>query len=118
MIPGPVFRALFETEAAIRNMTVQAFSTIVFRLMAELEGIHSYKLRAAARQLPASARVGGRHRPMTQQDIASHLGTTREVVGTRARSTGGGQTHPGPAGAGCRWISAQAGESVKRPGTQ
>jgi CRP/FNR family transcriptional regulator, anaerobic regulatory protein len=44
MIPGRVFRALFEAEPAIRNMTVQAFSTVVVRLMVELEGIHSYKL--------------------------------------------------------------------------
>lgn len=80
VIPGPVFRALFEIEAAIRNMTVQAFSTIVFRLMAELEGIHSYKLeRRLANFLLLRASADGIVR-MTQQDIASHLGTTREVV--------------------------------------
>jgi CRP/FNR family transcriptional regulator len=48
-IPGAVFRALFEAEPSVRNMTVQAFSTIVFRLMAELEGIHSYELAASCR---------------------------------------------------------------------
>ena len=44
VIPGAIYRTLFESESAIRDMTVQAFSTLVFRLIAELEEIHSYKL--------------------------------------------------------------------------
>ena len=80
VIPGTVFRALFEAEPAIRNMTVQAFSTVVFRLMVELEGIHSYKLeRRLSNFLLLHASNDGVVR-MTQQEIASHLGTTREVV--------------------------------------
>jgi CRP/FNR family transcriptional regulator len=80
VISGTVFRALFEAEPAIRNMTVQAFSTIVFRLMAELEGIHSYKLeQRLANFLLLRASKDGLVR-MTQHEIASHLGTTREVV--------------------------------------
>lgn len=80
VIPGAVFRTLFEAEPAIRNMTVQAFSSIVFRLMAELEGIHSYKLeRRLSNFLLRRASMDGVVR-MTQQEIASHLGTTREVV--------------------------------------
>lgn len=80
VIPGPVFRALFEAESTIRNMTVQAFATVVFRLMMELEGIHSYKLeRRLSNFLLLHASTDGIVR-MTQQEIASHLGTTREVV--------------------------------------
>ena len=80
VIPGVVFRALFEAEPAIRNMTVQAFSTIVFRLMTELEEIHAYKLdRRLANFLLLHASTDGKVH-MTQQEIASHLGTTREVV--------------------------------------
>jgi CRP/FNR family transcriptional regulator, anaerobic regulatory protein len=80
VIPGTVFRALFEAEPAIRNMTVQAFSTIVFRLMVELEGIHSYKLEGRLSNfLLLHASMDGVVR-MTQQEIASHLGTSREVV--------------------------------------
>lgn len=80
VIPGPLYRILFESEPAVRNMTVQAFSTIVFRLMAELEEVHSYNLekRLASFLLvrsSADARI-----QMTQQEIASHLGTTREVI--------------------------------------
>jgi CRP/FNR family transcriptional regulator, anaerobic regulatory protein len=80
MIPGPAFKGLFEAEPAIRNMTVQAFSTVVFRLMMELEVVHSYKLdRRLANFLLLHASTDGMVR-MTQQEIASHLGTTREVI--------------------------------------
>jgi CRP/FNR family transcriptional regulator, anaerobic regulatory protein len=80
MIPGAAFRNLFEAEPAIRNMTVQAFSTVVFRLMMELEVVHSYKLdRRLANFLLLHASTDGVVR-MTQQEIASHLGTSREVV--------------------------------------
>ncbi len=80
IIYGALYRALFELESAIRNMTVQTFSTVVFRLMAELEEIHSYKLeQRLASFLLAHASIDGAVR-MTQQEIASHLGTTREVI--------------------------------------
>jgi CRP/FNR family transcriptional regulator len=80
VIPGAVFRALFDAEPGIRNMTVQAFSTVVFRLMTELEEIHSYTLeRRLANFLLLHASTDGKVH-MTQQEIASHLGTTREVV--------------------------------------
>ena len=80
VIPGAEFRILFESEPAIRNMTVQAFSTIVFRLMAELEEIHSYKLeKRLTKFLLLHASTVGKVQ-MTQQEIASHLGTTREVI--------------------------------------
>jgi CRP/FNR family transcriptional regulator len=80
VIPGAEFRILFESEPAIRNMTVQAFSTIVFRLMAELEAIHSCKLEQRLTNfLLLHASADGKVR-MTQQEIASHLGTTREVI--------------------------------------
>jgi CRP/FNR family transcriptional regulator len=79
-IPGAAFRGLFEAEPAIRNMTVQAFSTVVFRLMMELEVVHSYKLdRRLSNFLLLHAATDGMVR-MTQQEIASHLGTTREVI--------------------------------------
>jgi CRP/FNR family transcriptional regulator len=80
IIPGAEFRRLFESEPAVRNLTVQAFSTVVFRLMAELEEVHSYRLdRRLASFLVRHASSDGNVR-MTQQEIASHLGTTREVV--------------------------------------
>jgi CRP/FNR family transcriptional regulator len=80
LIPGPVFRQLFECEPSIQDVTVRALSTLVFRLMAELEEIHAYKLnqRLANLLLVRTPADGVLH--MTQQQIAAHLGTTREVV--------------------------------------
>ncbi|MBS4099452.1 MAG: Crp/Fnr family transcriptional regulator [Sulfuricella sp.] len=80
LIPGAVFRELFSREAAIQDVTVRALSTLVFRLMAELEEIHSYKLeQRLANLILVHASAEGTLR-MTQQQIACHLGTTREVV--------------------------------------
>lgn len=80
IIPGATYRILFESEPAIRNITVLAFSTIVFRLMAELEQIHSYKLeqRVASFLLLHAASDGTVRK--TQKEIAAHLGSTREVL--------------------------------------
>ncbi len=80
VISGKTYRTLFETETEIRNITVQAFSIIVFRLMSELEGIHSFNLeQRLANFLLLHTSSNGIVR-MTQQEIASHLGTIREVI--------------------------------------
>lgn len=80
VIPGPLYRKLFEREAAVQDMTVKTLSTLVFRLMGELEQIHSCNLdQRLANFLLSNADADGTLR-MTQQQIASHLGTTREVV--------------------------------------
>lgn len=80
LIPGPVFRKLFERETAIQDVTVRALSTLVYRLMAELEQVHAYKLeQRLANLILLQASTQGELR-MTQQQIAHHLGTTREVV--------------------------------------
>ena len=80
VIPGSLYKALFESEPSIRDMTIQAFSTLVFRLMSGLEEIHSYNLdQRIANLLLLNASTDGCIR-MTQQEIASHLGSTREVV--------------------------------------
>jgi CRP/FNR family transcriptional regulator, anaerobic regulatory protein len=80
VIPGAVYRRLFETETVIQNLTVQALSTLVYRLMAELEHVHSsnHKQRLVQFILLHSAADGSLH--MTQQQLAQHLGTTREVI--------------------------------------
>jgi CRP/FNR family transcriptional regulator len=79
-IPGPIFRQLFEREPSIQDVTVRALSTLVFRLMEELEEVHAYKLeQRLANLLLIHASAEGELR-MTQQQIAQHLGTTREVV--------------------------------------
>lgn len=80
VIPGTLYRVLFESEPAVRNMTVQAFSTIVFRLMAELEEVHSYNLEQRLANFLLLRSSTDAKIQMTQQEIASHLGTTREVI--------------------------------------
>jgi CRP/FNR family transcriptional regulator len=80
LIPGPVFRKLFAAEPAIQDVTVRALSTLVFRLMAGLEEVHAYRLdQRLANLLLLHAPTAGELR-MTQQQLADHLGTTREVV--------------------------------------
>ncbi len=80
VIPGALYRRLFETEAGVRDMTVKTLSTLVFRLMDELEQIHSCNLdQRLARFLLHHADSEGKVR-MTQQQLSSHLGTTREGI--------------------------------------
>jgi CRP/FNR family transcriptional regulator, anaerobic regulatory protein len=80
VIPGQVYRKLFETEPAIQNLTVQALSTLVYRLMSELEQVHSshHKQRLVQFILLHAAADGSLR--MTQQQMARHLGTSREVI--------------------------------------
>ena len=85
LIPGATYRQLFDSEAAVRELTVNALSTLVFRLMDELEQIHACNLdqRLANFILTNSNSDGQLH--MTQQEIASHLGTSREVIARLVR---------------------------------
>jgi len=80
VINGSTYRQLFQTEPSIQNITVQALSTIVFRLMSELEQVHacSQSQRLASLILTHANNQNELH--MTQQQIANHMGTTREVV--------------------------------------
>lgn len=80
IIPGPLYRSLFEREPSVQDLTVKALSTLVFRLMGELEQIHSCTLdQRLANFLLLHATEEGVVR-MTQQELAAHLGTTREVI--------------------------------------
>lgn len=80
VLSGPVYRSLFERERVIQDLTVRALSTVVFRLMAELEQIHSCKLdqRLASFLLVHASGEGVLRK--TQQEISARIGTTREVV--------------------------------------
>lgn len=80
VIPGALFRQLFLSERVIQDITVRALSTLVFRLMHELENVHNYHLdQRLASLLLTHASHDGEIR-MTQQKIAQHLGSTREVI--------------------------------------
>ncbi|MCU7850954.1 MAG: Crp/Fnr family transcriptional regulator [Candidatus Thiodiazotropha sp. (ex Monitilora ramsayi)] len=80
IVPGPLYRRLFESESSVQDLTVKTLSTLVFRLMDELEQIHACTLdqRLANFILSNVSEAGDLH--MTQQTLADHLGTTREVI--------------------------------------
>lgn len=80
IVPGPLYRRLFTQEPAIQDLTVQALSMLVYRLMAELDAIHScnHKQRLVHFLLLHASSEGSLK--TTQQQLAGHLGTTREVV--------------------------------------
>lgn len=80
LISGTVYRKLFERESTIQNLTLHALSTLVFRLMSELEQIHSSHHKQRLANFVLLHASSGGILQMTQQKIASHLGTTREVV--------------------------------------
>jgi CRP/FNR family transcriptional regulator len=44
MVPSLTYRTLFQNEPSLQNLTVHALSVLVFRLMEELEEIHTLNL--------------------------------------------------------------------------
>jgi len=80
IVNGHAYRWLFEREAAVRDLTIRALSSVVFRLMLALEDVQMRPLeQRLATFLVLHASSAGEVK-MTQQDISDHLGTTREVV--------------------------------------
>jgi CRP/FNR family transcriptional regulator len=80
VISGSSYRWLFDQEPAVRDMTIRALSTVVFRLMLALEDVQTRSLdERLATFLVLHASSSGEVR-MTQQAISDHLGTSREVV--------------------------------------
>ena len=80
IVDGRSYRWLFDHEAAVRDLTIRALSSVVFRLMLALEDVQTRPLEqrlAAFLVLHASSQG---EVTMTQQGIGDHLGTTREVV--------------------------------------
>jgi len=80
IIPGPVYRDLFRKEAAVQDVTVRALSTVVFRLMSELEQLHCTDQRQRLANFVLRQAGSDQTLHMTQQRLAGHLGTTREVI--------------------------------------
>lgn len=80
VIPGRVYRTLFETERSIQDLTVRTLSTLVFRLMAELDEVHSCTLEQRLAGFLLVRASGKGVVRLTQQEIAGHMGTTREVI--------------------------------------
>jgi CRP/FNR family transcriptional regulator len=80
VVPGPLYRQLFRSEPSIQELTVTALSTVVFRLMGELEQLHSSHHRQRLANFFLLHATADGVLQMTQQRLANHLGTTREVI--------------------------------------
>lgn len=80
VVPGAAYRSLFRTEPSVQDLTVQALSTSVFRLMDELEQLHFCKLEHRLASFILTRTEGAGELRMTHQEMAYHLGTAREVI--------------------------------------
>lgn len=80
VVPGTLYRRLFVNEPPIQDLTVHALSTVVMRLMAELEEVHSHRVDQRMASYLLNQASGEGVVLKTQLEIASHIGTTREVV--------------------------------------
>ena len=80
VIPSSIYRKLFETERIFQKLTVNALSSLVFRLVVELEQVHSSNHRQRLAQFILMHADANGVLTMTQQQISQHLGTAREVV--------------------------------------
>lgn len=86
VVPGPSYRELFASEPAIQELTVRTLSTLVFRLMGELEQVLSSRLEQRLANLILLRASSDGVLSMTQQQMAQHLGTTREVIARLMRN--------------------------------
>lgn len=79
-IPGSIYRTLFTYENSIQDITVKSLSTLVFQLMDALEEAKTCNLeQRLARFLLNNASHEGELK-VTQQELANHIGTTREGI--------------------------------------
>lgn len=80
IVPGDVYRRLFATEPAVQSFTFDVLSGRLFELMALIEETASQGLEARVAALLLRRPKGGAEVSVTQEQIARHLATSREVV--------------------------------------
>ena len=80
LIPAALYRGLFRSEPAVQDLTVNALSVAVTRLMAEIESLHALRFdQRLLRFVRERADLQGKLR-MTHEQLARHLGVSREMV--------------------------------------
>ncbi|PLX98821.1 MAG: transcriptional regulator [Desulfuromonas sp.] len=83
-VPAPVFRQLYEEEPAVRSFVMDLFSRRLSDIMVLVEEVAFRRMdeRLAAFLLEKGIVSPGVFKPieMSHEEIASHLGTAREVV--------------------------------------
>jgi CRP/FNR family transcriptional regulator, anaerobic regulatory protein len=80
IIPGDVYRDLFAVEPAVQRFTFETLSGRLFELMALIEETASQGLEARIAALLLRRAKGQRRVAVTQEQLARHLTTSREVV--------------------------------------
>lgn len=80
IVPAPMFHSLFEQETAIRQFVFQALSGRVFELMRTIEEVGIFRLEQRLAALLLRRADDSGIVSLSQERIANHLGTAREVV--------------------------------------
>lgn len=80
IVPGDVYRRLFASEPAVQSFTFEVLSGRLFELMGLIEETASQGLEARVAAFLIRRAKGGTAVAVTQDQIARHLATSREVV--------------------------------------
>lgn len=80
VVPGDAYRRLFAEEPAVQAFTFEVLSGRLFELMALMEEATSHGLEARVAAFLIRRAKGGTALAVTQEQIARHLATSREVV--------------------------------------
>jgi CRP/FNR family transcriptional regulator len=80
IVPGDVYRRLFAAETAVQSFTFNTLSGRVFELMQLIEETASQGLEARVAAFLLRRSKGGGEIAVTQEQLARHLATSREVV--------------------------------------
>lgn len=80
IIPSKLYRKLYETEKSIQQFTVDVLSSRIFDLMSSLEEASTMPVGMRLANLLIKKSNSTYHVVMSHEEIASHLGTAREVV--------------------------------------
>lgn len=80
IIPSGIFKELYAEEAVIRDFTFNVLSARIFDLMSTLEEISSQELDKRLASFLVRKANYKQEVKMSHQEIASHLGTAREVI--------------------------------------
>jgi len=86
IVPGDVYRRLFATEPAVQAFTFEVLSGRLFELMGLIEETASQGLEARVAAFLLRRSKGEAAIAVTQEQIARHLATSREVVSRVLRS--------------------------------
>lgn len=80
VIPSHVYRQIHETEKCVQQFTFEVLSARIFDLMSTLEDVATLPLDRRLANFVLKKSSSEHRLDMSHEEIASHLGTAREVV--------------------------------------